>query len=592
MHCAELWVETLVAQDTIATIGGRILVGPTTVLTADLAAAAISMWVKHNELAKDDTAYCESSGKVEFVRISPLTIGGVDVVNDWFLRNGDWRTYFTAGTKFTIAGSTGNNGEWTVESSSYSAPNTTIYVVEDITDATVDGHFLYWGEQGVGPYRYVIGRNIDGSGANDWYAGDAVFNTGNVGDGFIDLYSVHGIKAPTEYGPTIVGNVRNSTTFNDWSEHWAIGQLNGLYGYAATTYGLGLGKYSATSAYMTIDPTNGIRFYGNNVIMGQWQPGGDVIFGQVATNKANLFWDQSEGVLQFRGGTDGTATTVEIDTAGSLSIDAKSKTGAITLGDIASANSLRWIDPADDGWLFSIGTAIKTDATTDLRTHIVQYWNQATNAEIRIGFFAPTVWAGYLELAKLDTADATFITSGLGSFSINCGLNVGTTGAGTGDGFFSGRLRGITSTTANYHVTKVARKAPADNTFADLITVTTPQAGAQSAHRATCTGLLFVSALGNTSGGNNCYIARVYFVVIRMLANAALTVVLQQLGADIASGIAGTLTVSQKAGATTTSVTIEGKITYGDYSACVLGAHFVDFSVATQAEYLPTPATA
>jgi len=39
LHAAELWVETLVAQNTMATIGGRILVAPTTELTSDLAAA-------------------------------------------------------------------------------------------------------------------------------------------------------------------------------------------------------------------------------------------------------------------------------------------------------------------------------------------------------------------------------------------------------------------------------------------------------------------------------------------------------------------------------------------------------------------------
>ena len=42
LHAAELWVETLVAQETMATIGGRILVGPTTMLTSDLSAASES----------------------------------------------------------------------------------------------------------------------------------------------------------------------------------------------------------------------------------------------------------------------------------------------------------------------------------------------------------------------------------------------------------------------------------------------------------------------------------------------------------------------------------------------------------------------
>jgi hypothetical protein len=39
IHAGELWVETLVAQNTIATIGGRILVGPTTMLVLDIPAS-------------------------------------------------------------------------------------------------------------------------------------------------------------------------------------------------------------------------------------------------------------------------------------------------------------------------------------------------------------------------------------------------------------------------------------------------------------------------------------------------------------------------------------------------------------------------
>lgn len=186
VHAAELWVETLVAQDTIATIGGRILVGPTTVLMFDIGTGNTTIYVKHNELAVGDRIYLEADGKVEFMAITA-------------------------------------------------------------------------GPTGAGPYGYTVTRNLDGSGANSWYAGDAVFNTGAAGDGFIDIYSVHGVKSATQYGPTIVGNVRNSATYNDWSEAWAIGNLNGLYGYSTNTYGVGLGKYASGQANIVIDPTNGVR---------------------------------------------------------------------------------------------------------------------------------------------------------------------------------------------------------------------------------------------------------------------------------------------------------------------------------------------
>jgi hypothetical protein len=187
LHAAELWVETLVAQNTLATISGRILVLTTNILIADCAPAATTIDVKYNNLSNGDVVYLEASGKIEFMQVT--------------------------------------------------------------SSASVIG----------GGYRYAVTRNLDGSGADQWYAGDAVANTGQTGSGFIDLYSARGVKSASESGPTIVGNVRNSATYNDWSPMWAIGNLNGLYGYGATTYGAAFGKYAANLPNITIDATNGLR---------------------------------------------------------------------------------------------------------------------------------------------------------------------------------------------------------------------------------------------------------------------------------------------------------------------------------------------
>ena len=131
-----------------------------------------------------------------------------------------------------------------------------------------------------GGFRYTVVRNQDGTGANSWDAGGAVFNTGAAGDGFMDIYSVRGVKAASEVGPTIVGNVRNSATYNDWSEFWAIGNLNGVYGYGTTTYGLGLGKFNSGDNHLTIDVTNGIRFFeGTATLIAQWS-GTTITLGQ------------------------------------------------------------------------------------------------------------------------------------------------------------------------------------------------------------------------------------------------------------------------------------------------------------------------
>ena len=198
LHAAELWVETLVAQNTLATIGGRILVGPTTTLIEDVNSLSLAIKVKHNQMSSGDRVYLEANGSVEFMAIT----SGPSVV--------------------------------------------------------------------AGGYQYSVTRNLDGSGINNWYAGDAVFNTGQAGDGFIDLYSVQGVSAGSSAGPTIVGNVRNSSTYNDWTEHWAIGNLNGLYGYGTDTYGVGLGKFGAGSEnYVTFDATNGVRFFEGSTVQAQ-----------------------------------------------------------------------------------------------------------------------------------------------------------------------------------------------------------------------------------------------------------------------------------------------------------------------------------
>ncbi len=143
------------------------------------------------------------------------------------------------------------------------------------------------GASGSGPYTYSVTRNLDGSGANQWYAGDSIATT-NM---FIDVYSTRGVKAGTEVGPTIAGNVRNSTTYNDWSTCWAIGNLDGLYGYSGTAFGAAFGKYAAGTPHITIDATSGYRQYlGTSVVLYQVDNNGNVKMGTnvAAANTTNI----------------------------------------------------------------------------------------------------------------------------------------------------------------------------------------------------------------------------------------------------------------------------------------------------------------
>lgn len=142
-----------------------------------------------------------------------------------------------------------------------------------------------------GAYTYTVTRNLDGSGANQWYAGDSIATTAM----FIDVYSTRGVKAGTEVGPTIAGNVRNSTTYNDWSTHWAIGNLDGLYGYSGTAFGAAFGKFSTTSSYVTIDATNGYRAISQNAVRLQISAAGVLTLND-STGTAKITLDASAGM--------------------------------------------------------------------------------------------------------------------------------------------------------------------------------------------------------------------------------------------------------------------------------------------------------
>lgn len=301
LHAAELWVETLVAQDTSATIGGRILVGPTTSLTFDFLAGVYVLPVKHNQIARNDILYMEAGGKVEFIKPQGVAMIGVSQVEKWFRFAGDFSSKLTNGVQFKIVESSGFDITWTCSGNSVYDPSnnwTTVYVSETVKGETPSGYMLYYVSTGaVTTYNYWnTARNLDGTGENDWYAGDAVFNTGQPGSGFIDLYSIRGVKSGTQYGPAIVGNVRNSTTFNDWTEHWAIGNLNGLYGMTSNAYGVGLGKYGAD--HILITAANGIQFKNSSgTVMGSlssstWRLGSvsdrhiDIVAGAVYIREA------------------------------------------------------------------------------------------------------------------------------------------------------------------------------------------------------------------------------------------------------------------------------------------------------------------
>lgn len=82
LHASELYVETLVAQGVLATIGGRIVVAPTTRLIADVTLAATTIDVAHNNLVNGAYIYLNAApnsfAQLEAMQVTSAatTIGG------------------------------------------------------------------------------------------------------------------------------------------------------------------------------------------------------------------------------------------------------------------------------------------------------------------------------------------------------------------------------------------------------------------------------------------------------------------------------------------------------------------------------------
>jgi hypothetical protein len=204
LFAAELYVETLVAQDVLATIGGRIMVAPTTKLTSDINNTQTTIETEHNNLAINDYV---------LLKAAPGGVAQIEVMQ--------------------ITG----------------------------------------GPTSVGPYTYNVTRNLDGTGANNWYAGDAIANLGYaVGEGYIELTSTQTIH--NHLGPNITIYARTATAnWNDSAPVVTMGNMESFLGYSSDEFGLASGDDLTTDpatggfSGFSIDRTNGLRLYNTGLEM-------------------------------------------------------------------------------------------------------------------------------------------------------------------------------------------------------------------------------------------------------------------------------------------------------------------------------------
>jgi hypothetical protein len=117
-----------------------------------------------------------------------------------------------------------------------------------------------------GGFRYTAVRNLDGTGANNWYAGDAVKSLGAlVGSGYINLTATTTLH--NHYGPTIAHYVRRGTgAWDSVAPVVASGNLRSFVDYVGDEFGHAAGNdllltpETGFKGY-TIDTVNGMRTF-------------------------------------------------------------------------------------------------------------------------------------------------------------------------------------------------------------------------------------------------------------------------------------------------------------------------------------------
>lgn len=154
-----------------------------------------------------------------------------------------------------------------------------------------------------------IGNNTTVLGS--WDA-SGIVHIGETGTGktFIAVDSTNGYRV-----------LNGTTVLGEWLPNGdiRIGQTGSGKTNLYVTAGGVLNLRNDTTSILTLDTTNGFQVLnpsGTSLI--QLDTSGNARFGQVATNKANVYYNASNSRLEFRGSTNGTVVQSYIDTDGSF----------------------------------------------------------------------------------------------------------------------------------------------------------------------------------------------------------------------------------------------------------------------------------
>jgi hypothetical protein len=249
LFASELYVEVLVAQSVMATIGGRIMVAPTTKLIADVNTYQSYIDVKDNSIFAGDFIRLETAPnglpQTEAMRVVsvPTTITGGFRYN--VLRKVDTPAIATLIAAITSTSAT------TMDVSTNILANGNYVYLRLTTGPAIETVQVASGPTTItGGYRYTIVRNVTGTGASTWALGATVnytYRAWTSGDAVVSLAGGSG---------TITTFIANMTTGATTMDVGSSGLVNGrnYYFIKSTQYEL----VTVTSAPTTI--TGGYRY--------------------------------------------------------------------------------------------------------------------------------------------------------------------------------------------------------------------------------------------------------------------------------------------------------------------------------------------
>jgi hypothetical protein len=308
----------------------------------------------------------------------------------------------------------------------------------------------------VGGTVYNVTRDLDGSGANAWAKGSAFLVLGTTGDGRIELNA---------YDTPRIQLLTQGAAWNTATEVTRLGDLNGWGDYVAENYGLAVGEYAADHANITIDPTNGIRIRNHSTtvialsgtearfdnLIKIYGASGAISLGVVDADPHLALPTSAAagtGIWLDRTGMYGLLADVQQATFSATTGAITAGAGGVTLDNLglllttsagASTARINWGSRAD--WTRQ-ASIYAVDANPNMQ--LVMCARQDGADPNWSGAYLIVNGSGSLVYNWLDGhtyVGGQFTVTKDGNTTILGGLNVNTTGAGTGEGRFCGDVQ-------------------------------------------------------------------------------------------------------------------------------------------------------